>query len=89
MLSQSKSHYLCAWAQTPPFHPYTQSRLFSPVLSLPLPRLWVPSADPLAAPVRSKIARPLWGAQAACHVPALLYIVFQRNFAVMFCDLFH
>lgn len=49
----------------------------------------LPSAILSAAPVRSKLVRPLWGAQAACHVPALLYILFHRYFAVMLCDLFH
>lgn len=47
------------------------------------------SADPCFNSVRSEIYRPLWHACTSCHVPVLLYILFQRYFAVMFCDLFH
>lgn len=53
---------------------------------------WVsglPSAVLFTAPVRSKLGRPLWGTQAVCHVPTLLYILFHRYSAVMLCDLFH
>lgn len=47
------------------------------------------SADPCFNSVRSEIYRPLQCACTSCHVPVLLYILFQRYFAVMFCDLFH